>query len=254
MIEAKGLTFAYGKRRPLVLNGLDLSIAPGEILALLGPNGIGKSTAISILSGLRKPQGGEVLIEGENLYEMKPSERGKKIGLVEQFPEFDSLTVFESVLLGRLPNFLVAPQQKDKESARIMIETIGLSDSSFRPVNELSGGERQLVAIGRALVNDPKFLLLDEPTSNLDIGNKLSVMRLIKKAAKEKGVAVLISLHDLNEALEIADRFAFISEGKIEKTYDKETLNEDIISSVYGVHVELIKDNDQLSIRLKERI
>lgn len=252
MIEISSLDFSYSKKGRKVLDGFFLSINPGEIVALLGPNGIGKSTAISLISGLRKIKAGSVKIDGVSIGEMKPSERAKKIGYVAQSPEFPDLNVYDSILLGRLPNFTFSPCKYDKAAAEAIIESIGLRDLSSQNVNEISGGEKQLAAIGRALVNDPSFLILDEPTSNLDMANQLRVLSLIKRMSKEKNTGVLVSLHDLNEALLIADRFAFMKEGKIAFLADYESLEETMISSTYGVDVTITSLNGKKHILLKE--
>lgn len=254
MIRASELTFSYSKRKRKILDGFSLEIKEGEIFALLGPNGVGKSTAISLLSGARKPNSGCIEIDGININEIKLSEKTKYIGIVEQNPEFDNLSIYDSILLGRLANFMLSPCKHDRYAANTIIQTLGLEDIATHPVNELSGGERQLVAIGRALVKEPKFLLLDEPTSNLDLANKLSILRLIKKAAKENGVSILICLHDLNEAIEIADRFAFIKDGKCVTCSNKYALSEELISDIYGVKVSLVNNDGQIHLFIKEDI
>ncbi|MDO5329872.1 MAG: ABC transporter ATP-binding protein [Bacillota bacterium] len=254
MIEINSLDFSYSKKGRKVLDGFSLNIAPGEILALLGPNGIGKSTAISLISGLRKAKSGTVVIDGVPINEMKPSERAKKIGYVAQAPEFPDLSVYDSILLGRLPNFTFSPCKYDKAATEEIIDSIGLRELASSNVNEISGGERQLAAIGRALVNDPPFLILDEPTSNLDMANQFRVLSLIKRLSKERNTAVLVSLHDLNEALLIADKFAFMQEGKIAFVADYESLNEKMISSTYGVDVTISSIEGKKHILIKENL
>lgn len=213
MLTIQGLSYRYGRRGTPVLNGVDLTLARGEIGILLGRNGSGKTTLFKNILGLCTPGSGSIRLDGQEMTSLSPRRRARYIAYVPQDIRFGELTVFDSVLLGRLSRFGLQAGAADRAAAAQVLEELGLSALSGRNVTELSGGERQKVAIARALVQEPQLLVLDEPTGNLDIANEQLLMRLAKKAAQERHIAVLSSLHDLNQALSLGDRF-FLSEGR----------------------------------------
>lgn len=165
---------------------------------------------------------------------LSPRRRARYIACVPQDICFGALTVFDSVLLGRLSRFGLQAGAADHAAASQVLEVLGLSALSGRNVTELSGGERQKVAIARALVQEPQLLVLDEPTGNLDIANEQLLMRLAKKAAQERHIAVLSSLHDLNQALSLGDRFFFLKDGVITCTVPRDGVTSGILRDAPG--------------------
>ena len=244
MLIIKDLDFSYSKRGEPVLAKLKLSLAKGQIGVLLGPNGVGKSTLLKCLDGLIKPQGGSISLDDENLLKKKRRELSKTVSYVSQNVELGTLTVYETVLLGRIPYSYIYSRKNDREAAEDAIRKMGLIDLMDRPVYELSGGEKQKVAIAQALVGKPKLMLLDEPTSNLDIKSQEMVIKTIMNLRKEEELSVLLSIHDINLALRIADRFFFFKGGKILKEGNSDIVDEKIIDEVYQVKSRVIEVDD----------
>lgn len=254
MIEIANLSYQYKRRNSKALDDVSFSLLEGGIYILLGPNGAGKSTLISLLTGNRKIQEGNIKINDKSLTELKFIEKSKMVGYVPQYLEFGDLSVYETVMLGRLPYFYFAPCNGDKEAVSITLDKLGLSSFKERNVNELSGGEKQLVGIAMALVKKPQVLILDEPTSSLDLANQIALLRLIKQVALENKVTVLISMHDLNEALLVGERFLLLKEGKLLGEYPLEEMKGETLSTLYNVDIELHKDNGHLVASIKENI
>lgn len=252
MMEIKQVSFSYFKKGPVVLNDFSLTLKEGEIVALLGTNGIGKSTAMRLLSGLLKPQSGEILFEGNPLSKMSDGERARKIAYLPQRSELPDLPVEEAVLLGRLPHYYLYPSLEDRRIATEAMEEVGIAHLAGRYVSTLSGGEQELVSIARALADQPSVLLMDEPTASLDPAHRQSVHRLIKKAA-EKGMAVLLSLHDIDEALRLADRLLFLEDGRIAYSAAPEELSEEMLKKIYGVDMKIIEIDGNKAV-IEERI
>ncbi len=250
MLSLNNISFSYEKHSKPILSRVDLQLEEGKIGVLLGPNGVGKSTIIKIISGLFKPKTGEVFLGEMNLRTTKNKERAKLVAYVPQNVEFSSLSVLDSVLLGRLPYFYSFPCAHDKEKAEKAIEDVGLTKLKDRPANSLSGGEKQLVAIARALVSSPKLLLLDEPTANLDLKHQKMILSLLKKIAKERNLTILLTLHDISEAFYVGDKFFFLKDGKIISSGDSSTITEKKIKETYDVDVKLLKENDELIIKI----
>ena len=206
MIKARDIHRYYknGKEDIHVLKGIDLNIDQGEIVAILGPSGAGKSTLLHILGGLDEPSKGQVSFEGNSLWELPQKElsgiRNRLIGFVFQFyhllPEF---TVLENVLLPALIHKNRDAQEK-KEKAEGLLKSFGLEKRTGHFPSQLSGGEQQRTAIARALINDPKLLLCDEPTGNLDSENGQEVCRLLKKLNQEKAMTIIMVTHNLDMA------------------------------------------------------
>jgi iron complex transport system ATP-binding protein len=241
-IELNNVFFRYGPGEPRVLDNVSAEIPPNAITALLGPNGSGKSTLLHLLLGLLIPEEGSILVLGRVHQDYSRREMSKIIGLVpqEEHVVFD-LNVLEYVLLGRAPylDLLEIPKKEDRQLAREALETAGIGALEKRPVPSLSGGERQLVTVARALAQQPAILLLDEPTSHLDLANArriLGVLRLLKQTDK----TIILTTHDPNAAAALADKIILLRAGKILAAAPPSiALTSEHLSSIYGVQVEV---------------
>ncbi|AOY57146.1 MULTISPECIES: ABC transporter ATP-binding protein [Desulfococcus] len=237
ILDVSGIRFSYNSRP--VLAQVGFSLGPGRVLAVLGKNGAGKSTLLKCLNRILHPQSGDILLEGENLSTLSRRETARRVGYVPQRHGTDRLTVYETVLLGRKPHMGLTVSADDFRRVEDILEHMGLTRLSTRPVSDLSGGEAQKVMIARALAQSPRALLLDEPTSNLDLRNQLEVMDLIRAIALNQGLSVVVSIHDLNLAVRFADAFLFLKDHRVHAMVEKEDLTADIIREVYGVAVSL---------------
>lgn len=237
ILEASGIRFAYNSHP--VLAGVGFSLGSGRVLGVLGRNGAGKSTLLKCLNRILHPQSGDVLLEGENLLAMTRKEAARRVGYVPQRHGSERLTVYEAVLLGRKPHMGWTVSGDDLYRVEAILEQMGLTHLSSRRVSDLSGGEVQKVMIARALAQSPRALLLDEPTSNLDLKNQLEVMALVRGVARSQGLSAVVSIHDLNLAVRFADAFLFLKDHRVHALVEKEGLTADIIREVYGVAVTL---------------
>ncbi len=237
MLIVNHLFSSYSKKGKTVLEDVSFQLGDGEIGVLLGPNGAGKSTLFQSILGTLKTKNGEILIDGVSQEDSKRKEWAQKIAYVPQRIPSSSLSVFETVLLGRMPYFSLTPGKEDKESTIQILEELGLSSFQNKATNELSGGELQKVAIACALNQNPSLLLLDEPTSNLDIKNSVLLQGLCKKLAKTHRISILIATHDLNSALDLGNRFYFLKEGKLIGQGKEDAFNEENVFNTFGVHV-----------------
>ena len=242
-LAGRDLTIGYSDR--VVGRGLNVALAQGEVLALLGPNGGGKTTLLKTLLGLLKPLAGEAAIEGKSLAAYSVRERARHIAYVPQLhtPTF-AFTVEAVVLMGRTAHgsLFARPSAHDREVARQSLIRFGIDHLAERPYTMISGGERQLVLLARALAQEPQFIVLDEPTASLDFGNQGKVMREIRALATS-GHGVLFTTHDPNHALRAADRAYLlrdgerIAEGKVADVLTKVQLEE-----LYRAPVEMLTD------------
>lgn len=240
MLRIEKLSFGYSKKEPPILDGVDLTLPDGKVGVLLGSNGVGKSTLFKLLIGVYRPFIGKMLFDGEELSSLSRRERAQKIAYVPQSIAFGDLSVYDTILSGRLSRFGFFPGPEDEAAVKKILQETGLSPVEERNVNSLSGGERQKVAIARALAQEPKLLLFDEPTGNLDIANEQLVLSIAQKVAHgEKHIDVLVSIHDLNLALNFGDVFYFLKDGRIKYAGGKESMNEDVISDVYNIKVSV---------------
>ena len=233
MIEVQNLSFSYGHHP--VLSHVGFTAQSGECVGILGNNGAGKSTLITCINRIRTPDSGSVLIDGKAVGNMSRRELARSVAYVAQKNELSQTTVFDCVLLGRKPYIRWAVGEEDLRLCTAMIHRVGLEALELRSLDELSGGELQKVMLARALVQRPKVLLLDEPTSNLDPRNQYEMMELVREVAREQHITVLIVIHDLNLALRYCDRFFFLKDGSGYRYGGLEVVDQHTIESVYGV-------------------
>ena len=242
MLTIEALTVSYGTRR--VLTEISLEVNSGEVVALIGPNGAGKSTLVRAVSGIIPAQGGKVSMNGEDLLAQTTMQRARCLAVVPQAVSMPpAFTVWETVLMGRTPylNFLGQISTKDEEIARLALDRVDALDLTERRVGELSGGEQQRVLLARALAQSTPILLLDEPTSNLDLHYQVSFMETVSSLARQDNLAVLVALHDLNLAARYSDRMALLVDGGIKAAgTPRQVLTPDLISAVYHLPVQVI--------------
>lgn len=237
ILRVKDVEFGYNSHP--ILRGLSFEVQRGSILGVLGVNGAGKSTLLKCINKILEPDKGCVLVDGQDLSRLTRSGIARHIGYVPQAHEVDQLTVFDTVLLGRRPYIEWNATRKDLEAVERVIRLMRLETLAQRPMFQLSGGESQKVVLARALAQEPDLLLLDEPTSNLDLKNQLEVMNLVRHAVRDHGLAAIISIHDLNLALRFADQFLLLKDGLIHTLSTREGLTAEIIKEVYDVDVIL---------------
>ena len=238
-LEIKDVDAYYGSVK--VLEGVDFSAAHGELLGVIGPNGSGKTTLLRTISRILKPKVGTILLEGRDVLEMKNKEFSKVFAAVPQDTtvNFD-FSALDIVLMGRNPHLgrLELETEHDIEIARRCMELTNCWHLAERPITELSGGERQLVIIARALTQEPKALLLDEPTSHLDINYQIEIMELLKRLTLDEGLIVIAVIHDLNLAAQYCNRLVLLQEGKIVSTGSpQEVLTAENIKKSFGADV-----------------
>lgn len=238
MIEIKDIYFSYPDAE--ILKGVGFKAKKGEVVGLLGNNGAGKSTLVTCLNRIRKPKSGELFIDGENAFQMGRDQLARTVGYVAQKNELTHSTVFDCVLLGRKPYIKWSVSQEDLDICQRIMERVGLLDYQMRYMDELSGGELQKVMLARALVAQPKLLLLDEPTSNLDPRNQYEMMALVQELAKEQGFTVITVIHDLNLALRFCDKFYFLKAGEGYSYGGIETVTAETLKAVYGICAQVL--------------
>ena len=247
MLRIENLTVSYGTRG--VLHDVSLEINSGEVLALIGPNGAGKSTLVRAVSGVIPLESGRIHSNGSSLppvdlIGLSPMQRARSLAVVPQAASMPpAFTVWETVLMGRTPylNFLGQVSAKDEAIARLALQKVDALDLSERRVGELSGGEQQRVLLARALAQSTPILLLDEPTSNLDLHYQVGFMETVSTLAHLDNLAVLVALHDLNLAARYADRVALMVEGEIKATgTPRQVLTPELISTAYHLPVQVI--------------
>lgn len=242
MLEIENLHVMYGRR--LALDGVSLTVRPGEIVGLIGPNGAGKSTLIRSVSGVLPIQSGSVRIFGQDILGLPPRQRARSLAVVPQARSLPpAFTVYESTLMGRTPylGWLGQAGRSDHDLALQALERTQLLELSSRRVGELSGGEQQRVLLARALAQDAPVLLLDEPTTHLDLQHQSSLLNLIRNLANERQLAVLMALHDLNLAGLYADRVALLVAGRLLAcSAPHEVLTEQTLASVYHIPVHVM--------------
>ena len=244
-LEIRGVQFSY-KSVP-VLKNINLSLDEGEVLSLVGPNGSGKTTLLKCINKILKPEKGTILVKGKNVRRMRLKELACFFGYVPQ-STYNSLplTVFDTVLLGRTPYMNFKTSERDKEMVFEVLELMGIEEMAFKMFNELSGGERQRVLIARSLAQEPHVLLLDEPTSNLDLKYQLEMLHLIVDMVKEKGISTVMAIHDLNLASRFSDKIVMLKNGRVCTTGAPwEILTSVNIKEVYGVEATIIDNNSR---------
>ncbi len=242
MLHIRSLTAAYGPKT--VLHDVSLDVAAGGILALIGPNGAGKTTLIRAVSGTVPLAGGQVTVDGQDVTALTPAQRARKISVVPQArPQGGAFTVEQAVMMGRTAylGWLGRPSEADHQAVQQALQQTRLADFARRPIARLSGGEQQRVLLARALAQSAPVMLLDEPTSSLDLQHQSGLLSLLRKLTVEKQLAVLMAVHDLNLVSLFADRVALLVEGRLRATgTPREVLTPDTLRDAYQTPVTVI--------------
>lgn len=237
MLTVKDVSYSYGLRK--ILDGISFTAEDDEIVSILGPNGVGKTTLLKAVCGINRPQSGNAYVGDVDIYSLGSGDLARYIGYVPQSSPRSQISVFDMVLLGRKPYFKLNPTSKDLEMVSDILVKLDLDDLSLRYVTDISGGEFQKVQIARAMVQEPKVLVLDEPTNNLDIYNQHRTLGLIDDLVSEIGMCTVMTMHDINLATHYSDRMMFVKDGRVEAFGDPEIVTSDLVRSVYGMDVDV---------------
>ena len=248
---AAHLTFGYRPERR-ILDDVSFGIASGEVLGLLGPNGTGKTTLIKCIARLLHPSAGTVQVDGADLAALSAGEIAQRVAYVPQYTNAAfGMTALQAVLMGRLPYAGYRYRAEDEQIAFRVMERMGLSDFAFRSIREMSGGERQRVFIARALAQETGLIILDEPTASLDLYHQLFILRLITEIARRDGIAVLMTIHDLNLASLFCDTILMLKDAHV-FAYGRaqEVLTEEHLAAMYGVQTRVTVEDGAKHVRL----
>ena len=240
-MQIRNLSYHY-KGCPEVLKDVSFDMEPGQLLAILGNNGVGKSTLLKCFNHILKPASGEVLLDGENLLKESSREVAKKVAFVSQSVPSTQMTVHDVVMLGRRPYMKWGFTEEDHAIVHDAMHRLDVEDMRGRFLNQLSGGEKQKVMLARALAQQPKVLLLDEPTNNLDIYHATNLMKTVRRLCNELGKTVILVLHEINYAAFYSDYICAFKDGRIAKFGTvNEVITRDTLSNIYQVDFEIME-------------
>lgn len=246
MLRLERLLVRCGGKVVLDLQDTEVEVKPGEVLALLGPNGAGKSSLLRAASGVLPLAAGRVTVDGDDLCHLALVERARRLGVVPQAASVPAaFTAIETVLLGRTARlgWLGRETPEDRNTAREMLGRVGIAALADRALGALSGGERQLVLVARALAQEPKYLLLDEPTAHLDLRHEAAILSLVRGLACQGGLGVIVALHDLSLAGRYAHRAVLLDRGRLVASGPPtEVLVPGLLSKVYEAPVRVFND------------
>lgn len=248
LVELRAVTFGYAaarRARPFQLAPLSLTVGHGEIVGVIGPNSAGKTTLIRLLTRVVRPSAGEILLDGRPLASLPAAALAREIAVVPQeLPQAFPFTVEQLVLMGRYPHDpgRYFEGEDDRAVARAAMAATGVLDLAARPLDELSGGERQRAVLARALAQEPRLLVLDEPTAHLDLRYQAECVGLLRRLNRERRMTVVLVAHDLNLAAEVCDRLLLLSAGRVARIGPPEqVLEEELLRAVYGCDVVVDK-------------
>lgn len=247
MIDVSKLTFLHPGAREPVLRDIAFQAREGEVTAILGPNGSGKTTIFHCVLGIWKAPEGEIRLSGDPIDRLKRTDIAKRVSSVpqEHDPPF-AYSCLDMVLMGRTAHIglFSSPSPNDRKLAVEAMKTLGIEHLEQRPFTRVSGGERQMVLIARCLAQDAPAMLLDEPTAHLDFRNQITILKMVKHLAAEKGLVVLVNLHDPNMALLFSDRVLLLKDGRlIANGPPHEVVTRQSLMDTYGLEVEFVREN-----------
>ena len=250
-LSLSGITYHYGRKGSEVLHGVSFAAEKGDFIAVLGPNGVGKSTMFKCLLGFFKNYGGEIFIGGRNIRTLSHKQIAKHVAYIPQstYPTFN-YEVLDVVMMGMTSklSLLASPNKEHIRRAEEALESLGIGHLAHAGYGEISGGERQLVLIARALVQDARILVMDEPTANLDYGNQFRVMSRVAELTRE-GYIVVLSTHNPDHAFLYANRVLILNGGKvIADGVPYDVLDEEMIFRVYGIDVSIKEFSDEAGV------
>ncbi len=237
LLSVEDLSYAY-KHLP-VLHRVTFQVRAGEIAVVLGPNGAGKSTLLKCVAYMLRPREGRVSVAGEDVRTWSARQRARVFAYVPQINTGNMLTVFDTVLLGRKPHMRWSPTGRDVRVVEELLELLGLDALALRPTNTLSGGELQKVVLARALAQEPRILLLDEFTNNLDIRNRIEAMQWVQHVVRARNIAAVVVTHEFNLALRYGDRYIVIDKGRVRAAGDRSVITPQLLEDVFGIRVRV---------------
>ncbi len=248
IIEGENIRFSYDGLE--VLRGIDVSLGKGRLIGLLGANGAGKSTLLKIICGILNPKSGRISYNGREIAKMDKREIAKKVAYIPQDSTFGfPFSVAESVLMGRAPYIgrFAFEREDDWQIAVSAMETVGISQLRDRLVTEISGGEKQLASLARALAQEPEVMILDEPATFLDVRHKSQIMKLLMRLKGDRGISVIAATHDVFSTLFYFDEIILLKDGTIfAQGRSEDVLREEILTAVYGMRVTVKKENGKM--------
>lgn len=239
MLKVENLSYHY-HNGPAVLDRVSFSVEEGQFLAILGNNGVGKSTMLKCFNKILTPDSGQVVMDGEDLLKMPLRNIARRMAFVAQSVPNTQMTVHDMVMLGRRPYMKWGFTEADHQIVHKTMAQLDIEPLRGRFLSELSGGERQKVMLARALAQQPKVLLLDEPTSSLDIQNQYQVLQIVRDICHEQNLTAVVVIHDLNLALRFCDRFLLMRQGKVYACGGKEILTRQALLDVYHVDAQVV--------------
>lgn len=242
MLNIENLSYHY-KSGPSVLENISFQVKDGSFLAILGNNGAGKSTLLKCFNKILTPDSGSVRLDGEELLKLPARELARKMAFVAQTVPSTQMTVHDMVMLGRKPYMQWSFTERDHEIVHEAMDRLEISHLRGRFLSQLSGGERQKVMLARALAQQPKVLLLDEPTSSLDIQNQFQVLEIVREICKKDGLTAIVVIHDLNLALRFCDRFVLMRQGRVYRSGGREILDRQALMDVYKISAQPMEVN-----------
>ena len=244
MIEVNNISYHYHGGKD-VLKDVSFALEQGQFLAILGNNGVGKSTLLKCLNKILRADSGQVLLDGENILQMSNHQVSRRMAFVAQTVPSTQMTVHDVVMLGRRPYMKFGFTEKDHQIVHSAMDRLNLDPLRGRFLNQLSGGERQKVMLARALAQQPKLLLLDEPTSSLDIHNQYQVLQIVQELCHHDGLTAIVVIHDLNLAAAYCDRLYAMKDGVIVgHGAPRELLTTDFLRALYEVEAEILSGRD----------
>ena len=252
MLTVEDLAFHY-KGRPEVLRDVHFTVNTGEFLAILGNNGVGKSTMLKCFNRILVPDRGKIVLDGEDLLQLTTRQIAQRVAFVAQNVPGTQMTVHDMVMLGRRPYMKWGFTEEDHQIVHRAMEQLRVEPLRGRFLNELSGGERQKVVLARALAQQPKLLLLDEPTSSLDIRNQYQVLETVQTICHSQQLTAIIVIHDLNLALRFCDRFVLMRQGGVYACGGREVLDRSALRDVYHVDAEVVDVKNQSIVLIDEK-